>query len=126
MLFQCQQFRSEFVRQSQATILRKVTMTQFMYMIVASAGSIFVLGIPFWLAPVFVVLGYVAGYQHNGELVIRRVIAYTNVWLRLLFNKPRIVSIQSEWDEARQEASVGTLVFRAAVTVEGADGDIVY
>ena len=61
-MFTVTHFRSEFVRQSQATILRKVTMTQFMLVIVASAIGIGLFGAPYWLAPAFMAAGYVVGY----------------------------------------------------------------
>ena len=56
-MFSVTHFRSEFVRQSQATILRKVTMTQFMLVIVVTALGVGLLRAPFWLAPLFIGAG---------------------------------------------------------------------
>jgi hypothetical protein len=100
-MFTVTHFRSEFVRQSQATILRKVTMTQFLLVIATSVIGVGLFGAPFWLAPVFMVLGYVAGHEHNGEIVLRRMWAYALVWLRSTMGRPRLVNIQNEWDKAR-------------------------
>ncbi len=100
-MFTVTHFRSEFVRQSQATILRKVTMTQFLLVITASVIGVGLFGAPFWLTPLFMVLGYVAGYEHNGEIVLRRLWAYALVWLRSAIGRPRLVNIQVEWDQAR-------------------------
>lgn len=100
-MFTVTHFRSEFVRQSQATILRKVTMTQFMLVIVSAAVGVGLLGAPYWLAPVFIALGYIAGYEHHGEIVLRRLLAYILVWLRSLTGRPRLVNIQAEWDGLR-------------------------
>ena len=102
-MFTVTHFRSEFVRQSRATILRKVTMTQFMLVIGFSAVGVGLLGAPFWLAPLFMAAGYVAGYEHNGEIVLRRVLAYAAVWLRGAAGRPRLVNVQAEWDGARAQ-----------------------
>ena len=104
-MFTVTHFRSEFVRQSQATILRKVTMTQFMLVIVTTAVGVGLLGAPYWLAPLFIALGYVAGYEHHGEIVLRRLLAYALVWLRSLAGRPRLVNVQAEWDAARVPAA---------------------
>ena len=53
-MFTVTHFRSEFVRQNQATILRKVTMTQFMLIIAAAVIGVGLFGAPFWLAPLFI------------------------------------------------------------------------
>ncbi len=107
-MFTVTHFRSEFVRQSQATILRKVTMTQFMLVIVTAALGIGLLGAPYWLAPLFIALGYVAGYEHNGEILVRRLVAYLLVWLRSLAGRPRLVNVQAEWDSVRAMRPQGT------------------
>ena len=100
-MFTVTHFRSEFVRQSQATILRRVTMTQFMLVIVTAAIGVGLFGAPFWLAPAFMALGYVAGHQHQGEILLRRVLAYALVWARSAGGRPRLVDVQAEWDGAR-------------------------
>jgi hypothetical protein len=100
-MFTVTHFRSEFVRQSQATILRRVTMTQFMLVIVTAAIGVGLFGAPFWLAPAFMALGYVAGHQHQGEILLRRVLAYALVWARSAAGRPRLVDVQAEWDGAR-------------------------
>jgi hypothetical protein len=100
-MFSVTHFRSEFVRQSQATILRKVTMTQFMLVIATSVIGVGLFGAPFWLAPAFILLGYVAGYEYNGEIVLRRVLAYATVWVRSATGRPRLVNVQAEWDSVR-------------------------
>jgi hypothetical protein len=100
-MFTVTHFRSEFVRQSRATILRRVTMTQFMLVIVVTALGIGLLRAPFWLAPLFIVLGYVAGHEHNGEILLKRLVAMLLVWGRALAGRPRLVNVQAEWDEAR-------------------------
>ena len=97
-MFTATHFRSEFVRQSQATILRKVTMTQFILVIAASVIGVGLFGAPFWLAPVFILLGYVAGYEYNGEIVLRRMLAYATVWARSGTGRPRLVNVQVDWD----------------------------
>jgi hypothetical protein len=100
-MFTVTHFRTEFVRQSQATILRKVTMTQFMLVIVTTALGVGLLGAPFWLAPLFIAAGYIAGYEHNGEILLRRLVAYLLVWLRSASGRPRLVNVQAEWDAVR-------------------------
>jgi len=100
-MFTVTHFRSEFVRQSQATILRKVTMTQFMLVIAASVIGVGPFGAPFWLAPAFMALGYVAGHEHNGEIVLRRILAYAMVWSRNVAGRPQLINIQAEWDGVR-------------------------
>lgn len=102
-MFTVTHFRSEFVRQSQATILRKVTMTQFMLIIAAAVIGVGLFGAPFWLAPLFIALGYVAGHEYNGEIVLRRIVAYGLVWLRSATGRPRTVNMQAEWEESRTQ-----------------------
>lgn len=103
-MFRVTHFRSEFIHQGQATIIRKVTMTQFMLVICLTAVGIGLLQAPFWLAPLFIVVGYVLGYVHNGEIVLRRLLAYLLVWSRHALNRPQIVNIQAEWDAVRLRA----------------------
>ncbi len=81
-MFSVTHFRSEFIRQNQATIIRKVTMTQFMLVIILTAIGVGLFNAPLWLAPIFIVAGYAAGYSHHGEIVLKRVVAYVTVWLR--------------------------------------------
>jgi hypothetical protein len=103
-MFSVTHFRSEFIQQSQATIIRKVTMTQFMLAIVLTAIGVGLFNVPFWLAPFFIVAGYTAGYTHNGEIAIKRVVAYLMVWLRNMAGAPQIVNVQAEWDSVRVRA----------------------
>ena len=100
-MFTVTHFRSEFVRQSQAAILRTVTMTQFMLIIAAAVIGVGLFGAPFWLAPLFIALGYVAGHERNGEIVLRRIVAYAMVWLRHAAGRPRLVNVQAAWDGER-------------------------
>ena len=74
-MFSVTHFRSEFIQQGQATIIRKVTMTQFMLVIVLTAIGVGLFNAPFWLAPLFIVAGYAAGYTHNGEILLKRLVA---------------------------------------------------
>lgn len=100
-MFTVTHFRSEFIRQSQATIVRKVTMVQFMLIMLFTAVGVGVFSAPFWLAPLFIMAGYVAGYNRHGEIILKRVAAYLAVWLRHLVDMPQIVNIQAEWDHLR-------------------------
>jgi len=113
-------FRSEFIQQQQATIVRKVTMTQFLFVVIFTALSVGVFGAPFWLSPFFMILGYAAGYTYQGEIVIKRLTAYAIVWLRSSFGRPRIVNVQAEWDAVRQQAERQQIhgLFAASVVVE--------
>jgi hypothetical protein len=103
-MFRVTHFRTEFIQQGQATIIRKVTMTQFMFMIISLGMGIGVFGVPFWLAPLFLVIGYAAGYPHKGEIVLKRIAAYAAVWIRDLVRAPRIVNIHAEWEHVRVRA----------------------
>lgn len=119
-MFSVTHFRSEFIQQGQATIIRKVTMTQFMLVIILTAVGVGLFNAPFWLAPVFIVAGYAAGYTYNGEIVLKRAVAYLTVWARNLASAPQIVNVQAEWDSVRvraerQQISGG---FAATVVVE--------
>ena len=119
-MFTVTHFRSEFVRQSQATILRKVTMTQFLFVVAAVVVGIVVLGAPYWLAPLFMALGYAAGISYQGEIIVRRLVAYAQVWLRSSLARPRIVNVQQEWERVRLQAEsrqVGT-GFQSTVVLE--------
>ena len=126
-LFSAQNFRTEFVRQSQATIIRKVTMTQFLFVIAFVVMGMAVLNFPWWSMIVGAALGYVAGYTHNGELVIKRLIAIGYVWLRSTIGRPRIVNIQAEWDELAKATQVSRARSgpQAVVTVETESGSFV-
>jgi hypothetical protein len=104
-MFTVTHFRSEFIRQSQATILRKVTMTQFMLVIIFLAVGLGLLKAPFWLAPLFMAAGYVAGYVHRGEILFKRLAAYAIVWGRNLARAPRLVNVQAEWEGVRLGAA---------------------
>ena len=119
-MFSVTHFRSEFIRQTQAMILRKVTMTQFMLVVVFTAVGIGLFRAPFWLAPLFMVVGYAAGYVHQGEIVLKRLVAYTAVWVRQAAGSPRIVNVQAEWDSVRLQAERQQIssAFAATVVVE--------
>ena len=95
-------------------------MTQFMLVVVFTAVGIGLFRAPFWLAPLFMMLGYAAGYGYQGEIVLRRLVAFTAVWLRQLFAAPRIVNIQAEWDSVRVRAEKQQIsgAFAATVFVE--------
>ena len=101
----CQHFRSEFVRQSQATIMRKVTMTQFLFVLAGLGLGVLVLQTPVWMLPFLALAGYAAGYNHNGEFIYKRLAAYATVWLRLAFNRPRIINVQAQWDRVVAETA---------------------
>ena len=103
-MFSVTHFTSEFVNQSQAAILRKVTMTQFMWVIGCTAVGVGLFGAPLWLAPLFIVAGYVAGYNYQGELVWKRLLANLLVTARQLAGTPQIVNVQAEWDAVHLQA----------------------
>ena len=119
-MFSVTHFRSEFIQQGQATIIRKVTMTQFMLVIILTAVGVGLFNAPFWLSPVFIVAGYAAGYTYNGEVVLKRVVAYVTVWGRNLVGSPQIVNVQAEWDSIRVRAERQQMngAFLATVVVE--------
>ena len=119
-MFSVTHFRSEFIQQGQATIIRKVTMTQFMLVIVLTAVGVGLFKAPFWLAPLFIVAVYAAGYTHNGEIVLKRFVAFLMVWLRNLAGAPQIVNVQAEWDSVRVRAERQQIggAFAATVVVE--------
>lgn len=102
-MFTITHFRTEFIQQGQATILRRVTMTQFLFVIVAGVVGIGLLNLPFWSLPFLAVIGYLAGYTHNGEIIARRVWAYLFTRLRELTNRPRIVNLQTRWANTHLE-----------------------
>jgi len=97
-MFTVTHFRTEFIQQGQATILRRVTMTQFMFIIIASVVGVGLFSLPLWSAPFWAVVGYLAGYTHNGEILVRRVLAYLSTCLRELTGRPRIVNLQTSWE----------------------------
>ena len=120
-MFTVTHFRSEFIGQNQATIIRKVTMTQFMLVIILTVLGIGLLGASHWLAPFFIVAGYAAGHNHNGEILLKRLLAYLTVWLRHLLGRPQIIDVQAEWDAVRLQAERQQIsgAFAATVIVEG-------
>jgi hypothetical protein len=120
-MFSVTHFRSEFIGHNQATIIRKVTMTQFMLVVVCTILGIGLLGAPYWLAPLFIVAGYAAGHNHNGEIVLKRLLAYLIVWIRHLSGRPQLVNVQAEWDAVRLQAERQQIsgAFTATVIVEG-------
>jgi hypothetical protein len=120
-MFSVTHFRSEFIGHNQATIIRKVTMTQFMLVVIFTALGVGLFGAPYWLAPLFIVAGYAAGHNHNGEILLKRLLAYLTVWLRQLAGRPQIVDVQAEWDAVRLQAERQQIsgAFAATVIVEG-------
>ena len=90
-MFSATHFRTEFVRQSEATIGG----------LVVAHG---LLGLPYWLAPLPLVGGYVAGASHHGEILIRRLLAGLLVGGRALLGRPRTVNVQTAWDSWRAGA----------------------
>ena len=120
-MFSVTHFRSEFIHQGQAAIIRKVTMIQFLLIIILTALGVGLLNAPFWLAPIFILAGYAAGYSHNGEIVIKRLVAYLSVRVRNLMGAPQIVNIQADWDSVRLLAERQQIsgAFAATVVVEG-------
>lgn len=108
-MFSVTHFRSEFIQQGQATIVRRVTMTQFMLMIVGTALGVGLFHAPSWSAPVFIVAGYLAGYTYHGEIILKRVLAFLTVHIRVLVGAPRLVNIGAEWETVRLEAEQATL-----------------
>ncbi len=103
-MFSVTHFRSEFIYQGTATIIRKVTMVQFMLVMVLTGTGVGIFNAPLWMAPFFIITGYVAGYNHNGEVVLKRLAAYLIVWVRQFIGMPQIVNVQAEWDTVRGRA----------------------
>lgn len=119
-MFSVTHFRSEFIQQSQATILRKVTMTQFMLVIIFLAIGLGLFNAPFWLAPLFMAIGYAAGYVHRGEILLKRLIAYSTVWIRNVVRAPRLVNVYAEWEHVRVRAEQQQIsgAFSATVVID--------
>lgn len=119
-MFSVTHFRSEFVRQNQAPILPRVTFTQFTLVLILTSLGVGLFNAPFWLAPLFIAVGYIAGFNHNGEILVKRLLAYTVVWLRHLVGLPQIVNVQAEWDGVRVRAERQQIrgAVAATVTVE--------
>jgi hypothetical protein len=119
-MFSVTHFRSEFIQQNQADIIRKVTMTQFMLVIILVAVAVGVFNAPFWLSPLFAAAGYAAGYNYNGEFVWKRLLARLIVWFRTQTDSPQIVNLQAEWDRIRIQAERQQLngAFPATISVK--------
>ncbi len=96
-MFSSVQFKTEFCTQAQATIVPRVTMTQFLLMILAAGGGTVVLNLPGYLIPILIILAYIAGYYHNGELVIKRARAWSMVWMRQLMQKQTQITLENQW-----------------------------
>ena len=94
-------FRTEFVRQSKASIMPRVTMTQFMSVIVTLVVGIGLFSLPWWTAPLLIAAAYVAAYDLRGEMVCLRLAAYAQVRARQTVNRPRIVNVESQWETLR-------------------------
>ncbi len=94
-------FRTEFVRQNKAPIMRRVTMTQFMFVITAVMVGLGLFNAPWWSAPAFIIAGYIAGYDLRGEMVIKRLWAYAHVQARLAVGQPRLANVEAEWERIR-------------------------
>jgi hypothetical protein len=97
-------FQTEFIDQGQSYILPRVTMFQFMLVVILTALGVGLLGAPFWLAPLFIIAGYIGGYRYHGEVLVRRIRAYLVVRGRSLAGSPQIINIQAEWDQTRLAA----------------------
>jgi hypothetical protein len=102
-MFTVTHFRTEFIAQGQAHILRKVTMTQFMFVIALTTLVVGVFEVPYWLSPLFMIIGYLAGYVHRGEILLKRWLAFLTVWTRQVTDRPRIVNLTTTWQEAKAE-----------------------
>lgn len=98
-MYQVTHFLTEFIRQSQATIIPRVTMMQFMLVLAFCFIGIGLLGLPPLFAVVLAPAGYIAGYNHHGELVYKRLLAYGRVLLRQQLGNPAILNLQTAWDE---------------------------
>jgi hypothetical protein len=95
---QAQQFKTEFITQAEATIIPKVTMTQFMIVIACCVFFFGFLHIPMWLSPLPLILGYVVGYRQNGELIFKRILAFITIFVRQHTSRPRHLNLQTQWD----------------------------
>lgn len=98
-MYQVTHFLTEFIRQSQATIVPRVTMTQFMLVMAFCFIGIGLLKLPPLAIVVLVPAGYLAGYNHHGELVYKRAFAYGRVWFKQQIGSPTIINLQAAWDE---------------------------
>lgn len=94
-------FRTEFVRRSKASIMHRVTMTQFMFVVGALVVGIGMLSLPWWAAPFLIAVAYVAGYELRGEMVIIRLGMYGQAWARQLLGRPRLTSVAAGWEALR-------------------------
>ena len=103
-MFYVTHFRTEFIKRSGANIMSKVTMTQFMLVIGLTGLAVGLFKAPLWLAPLFILSGYVAGYSYNGEIMSKRGLAYLLVWGRGLLGLPRVVNVQADWQAMRHQA----------------------
>ncbi|MBK8989718.1 MAG: hypothetical protein IPM39_27280 [Chloroflexi bacterium] len=92
-------FHTEFVRQNKALILPRLTMTQFMFVIVSLVVGIGMLNLPWWMAPLLMVLAYAAGHDLRGEMVWMRLLVYAQVRARQTIAHPRVVNIESQWQK---------------------------
>lgn len=100
-MFTSVQFKTEFCTQAQATIVPRVTMTQFLLMILSAGGGAMILNLPGFLIPIPVILAYIAGYFHNGELVIKRVKAWITVWFLQLINQQTQIKLENQWKQVK-------------------------
>lgn len=105
-MFRSVQFKTEFCTQTQATIVPRVTMTQFLLMILGAGFGAVILKLPGLLLLVPVVLGYIAGYTHNGELVVKRFWAWTMVWGRQLLQRHCTVTLAQQWLQVSQSVKL--------------------
>ncbi len=105
-MFRSTQFQAEFCTQSQATIVPRVTMTQFFLMILGAGAGAVVFNLPGYLIPIPVILGYIAGYTHNGELMFKRLRAWITVWGRQLLQRQINVSLEGQWKNANGSTSL--------------------
>ena len=79
-------------------------MTQFIFVILTVGIAVGVLGAPWWLTPLFMALGYVAGINYHGDLLIRRLVAYLHVRGREITTTPRIINIDAEWQAFAEQS----------------------
>lgn len=96
-MFSSVQFKTEFCTQAQATIIPRVTMTQFFLMILGAGVGAVVFNLPGYLLPLPVISGYIAGYSHNGELMLKRLRAWATVWIRQLLQRSTQVMLDKQW-----------------------------
>ena len=109
-MFSVTHFRSEFIHKDQATIIRKVTMTQFMLVIVLTAIGVGLFNAPFWLAPLFIAAGYTAGQYADAWVqaseIIQRAPGAQGTRLHRKIGDPNVLLAIARWDsKARRDSA---------------------